>query len=125
MIDAPKNKRVWVRPSKPQHSRKIKEALTEYWQHFGKWLIFSQNRAYLKELVRKIDRYVNEGKINSAKYNREPAPFAKSSFVMCVYCADREGEEVWKILSRFVVSKRIRKYERQTTEDWLQGGCLH
>ncbi len=97
MIDAPRNKWVWVQPSKPQYFKSRKEALTEYWQHFGKWLIFSQDRAYLKELARKIDSYVNEGKINSAKYNREPSP-STDSFVIYVYCDDREREEVWKIL---------------------------
>jgi hypothetical protein len=102
-----------------------KEAFREYWQHFGKWLIFSQNRAYLEELARKIDFYVEEGKIHSAKYNREPATFAKGSLVMCVYCDDRKREEVWKILSNLGVTKRIWKYNQQTFEDWLPGGRLY
>jgi hypothetical protein len=125
IIDDPKDDWVWIRPSKPRHFRSGRDAFKEYLQHFGKWLIFSRNRAYFEELARKIDPYVEEGKIHSAKYNREPAPFAKSSLVMCVYCDDREREEVWKILSSFGVTKRIWKYDRQTLEDWLPGGRLY
>jgi hypothetical protein len=36
----------------------------------------------LEEFARKLDPYVEEGKIHSAKYNRKPAPFAKDSLVM-------------------------------------------
>jgi hypothetical protein len=125
IIDDPKDNWVWIRPSKPRHFRSGRDAFKEYLQHFGKWLIFSRNRAYFEELARKIDPYVEEGKIHSAKYNREPAPFAKSSLVMCVYCDDREREEVWKILSSFGVTKRMWKYDRQTLEDWLPGGRLY
>jgi hypothetical protein len=32
---------------KNRHSRSGKDAFKEYLQHFGKWLIFSLNRAYL------------------------------------------------------------------------------
>jgi len=101
-----------------------RESLAEYWQHFGKWLIFSRNRAYLEELAKKLDPYVEEGKIDSVKYRREPASFAKGSLVMCVYCDDREREEVWKILNSLGVTKRIWKYDRQTYEDWAPGGRL-
>ena len=62
-------------------------------------------QAYLEELARKLDPYVEEGRIYSAKYNREPAPFARGSLVICVYCNDREREEVWKILSTLGVKK--------------------
>jgi hypothetical protein len=125
IIDDPRDDWVWVRPSKPRQPKVGKEALIEYLQHFGKWLIFSKNRAYLEELARKLDPYIEEGRIHSAKYNREPAPFAKSSLVMCVYCDDREKEEVWKILSSLGVTRRVWKYDRQTFEDWLPGGRLY
>jgi hypothetical protein len=125
IIDDPRDDWVWVRPSKPRQPKVGKEALIEYLQHFGKWLIYSKNRAYLEELARKLDPYIEEGRIHSAKYNREPAPFAKSSLVMCVYCDDREKEEVWKILSSLGVTRRVWKYDRQTFEDWLPGGRLY
>jgi hypothetical protein len=125
IIDDPRDDWVWVRPSKPRQPKVGKEALIEYLQHLGKWLIFSKNRAYLEELARKLDPYIEEGRIHSAKYNREPAPFAKSSLVMCVYCDDREKEEVWKILSSLGVTRRVWKYDRQTFEDWLPGGRLY
>jgi len=62
IIDDPKDDLVWIRPSKPRHFRSGRDAFKEYLQHFGKWLILSRNRAYFEE-----------GKIHSAKYNREPA----------------------------------------------------
>jgi len=125
IIDDPKNYWVWVRPSKPRHTRRGREAFTEYLQHFGKWLIFSRYRAYLEELAGKLDPYVEEGKISSVKYNREPSPFARGALVMCVYCDDREREKVWEILSSHGVTGRIWKYDCQTLVDWRPGGRLY
>jgi hypothetical protein len=125
IIDDPDNYWVWIRPSKPQRPKAEGIDIKEYLQHFGKWLIFSRNRAYLEELARKLDRYVEEGRIHSVKYNKEPAPFAKGALVMCVYCDDRVREDVWKILQSLGVTRRIWKYERQTFEDWLPGGRLY
>ncbi len=124
IIDDPNNYWVWIRPSKPQQSKIGWRNDKEYYQHYGKWLVFSRDRAYLEELARKLDPYVEEGKINSAKYSREPAPF-EDSLVMCVYCDDRKREDVWKILQNLGVTRRIWKYERQTIEDWLPGGRLY
>lgn len=97
----------------------------EYWEHFGKWLVFTRDRAWLRALAEKIDPYVERGKINSAKYSREPSSSSRGSVVMCVYCSDRKRDEVWKILSGLGVKRQIWKYDRQTAEDWSPGGRLY
>jgi hypothetical protein len=114
---------VWVLPSKSRLARGEK---SDYLLHYGKWLIFTRRREYLEELAKKLDPYVEEGKIDSAKYCREPAPWAKK-MVMCVYCDDRKRDEVRKILHELGVDTRNMrwKYERQTLQDWAPGGRLY
>jgi len=125
IIDDPKEYWVWVRPSKDRKAHASIKAGEEYLEHYGKWLIFSRDRSYLEELGKKLDPYIENGKISCAKYNREPAPFARGALVMCVYCDDRERENVWEILSSLGVTRRIWKYDRQTLEDWRPGGRLY
>ena len=125
IIDNPEEPWVRVRPSKPAKPKQGRQALKEYFEHYGKWLVFSRHRAHFEELARKIDPYVENGVIDSAKYNREPAAFARGSLVMCVYCDGREKEKVWKVLSSLGVTRRIWKYDRQTFGDWRPGGRLY
>lgn len=42
-----------------------------------------------------------------------------------VYCLDSESDEVWKILQREGVTRKIWKYDKQTEMDWKPGGRLH
>jgi len=112
-------------PFSPKGTEPEKDLLDEYLEHYGKWLIFSRDRAYLEELARMIDPYVERGEIESAKYNREPSSFARGAIVMCVYCHDREKEKVWEILSNLGVTQRRWKYDRQTLVDWDPGGRLY
>lgn len=56
---------VWVRPSKPRVTLREKD---DYLLHYGKWLIFTKRSEYLEELAKKLDPYIEEGKIDSAKY---------------------------------------------------------
>lgn len=125
IIDDPEDPWVRVRPSKPAKPKRGRQALKEYFEHYGKWLIFTRDRARLEELARKLDPYVEGREISSAKYTREPASWARGAVVMCVYCDDRERERVWKILSSLGVTRRIWKYDRQTFEDWRPGGRLY
>lgn len=125
IIDDPEDPWVRVRPSKPAKPKQGRQALKEYFEHYGKWLIFSRDQARLQELARKLDPYVERGEISSVKYCREPASWARGSVVMCVYCDDREREKVWEILSGLGVTRRIWKYDRQTFGDWRPGGRLY
>ena len=43
---------------------------------------------------------------------------------MCIYCDERQREEVWKILSSIGVEDRAWVFERETVERWLPGGYL-
>ena len=115
---------VWVRPSKPAKPKRGRQAIKDYFEHYGKWLIFSREAPYLDELARKLDPYVERSEIDSVKYNREPSSPDYKGLVMCVYCDDREKERVWEVLSSLGVARRIWKYDRQTFEDWSPGGRL-
>jgi predicted AAA+ superfamily ATPase len=121
IIDDPRSYWIWVIPPHPRPLKKDEE----YWQHHGKWLIFSREKRYLDELAKKLDPYVEQGKIDAVKYNREPSEVGRGAMVMCVYCDDRVREEVWKILSSLGVKQKIWKYERQTRNDWKPGGRLY
>jgi hypothetical protein len=44
--------------------------------------------------------------------------------VMCVYCDDRQREEVWKIIENFGANLKAWFYERETWEMWSPGGRL-
>jgi hypothetical protein len=41
---------------------------------------------------------------------------------MCVFCDDREREEVWQILSRLGVKVKAWVYDREVMEKWQPGG---
>jgi hypothetical protein len=124
IIDDPENPWIWIRPSSSKPPKQGQQALREYFEHFGKWLIFSRDSGFLEELARRVDPYVEREEIASAKYKRAPDPLFGPDLVMCVYCDDRERERVWNILSSLGVTRRIWKYDRQTLEDWSAGGRL-
>lgn len=113
-----------MRPSKPAKPKRGRQAIKDYFKHYGKWLIFSREGPYLDELARKLDPYVERGEIDSVKYNRESSSPDYKGLVMCVYCDDREKERVWDVLSSLGVARRIWKSDRQTFEDWRPGGRL-
>ena len=125
IIDDPKNPWIWIRPSSPKPPKEGQQALREYFEHYGKWLIFSRDLGYLGELASRIDPYVEGEEIDSAKYKRESDPLFGPDLVMCVYCDGRERERVWEILSNLGVTRRIWKYDRQTYEDRSPGGRLY
>lgn len=96
----------------------------EYLEHWGKWLVFDSADA-IRDLAGKIDKHVDAGEIDSAKFNREPSEYGRGDCVMCIYCDDRDKERVWAILRSLGISKRIWKYDQQTHEDWKPGGRLY
>jgi hypothetical protein len=95
----------------------------EYLKHWGKWLVFAHSEA-IRRLAEEIDKYIDSGEIDSAKFSRKPIK-GKVDCVMCVYCDDRDKERVRFILHSFGVSRQIWKYDEQTYKDWEPGGRLY
>lgn len=96
----------------------------EYLKHWGKWIFFGE-RKELDEIAHKLDPYVEDGAIPCIKYDRRPQTwFDLDNCVMCVYCDDRQREEVWQILSKFGVKTKAWVYEKEVIENWLPGGLF-
>jgi len=96
----------------------------EYLEHWGKW-VFLGSRDQFDQLGKKIDPYVEHKIIPAAKYDRkEIAEFDLGECVMCVYCDERQKEDVWNILASLGVEDKAWVFERETLERWLPGGHL-
>lgn len=99
----------------------------EYLEHWGKWVVLG-NRAELKELAERLDPYVENDQIPCIKFDRavqkEFVNLLLNECVMCVYCDDRDKDEVWQILSKEGVTSKAWTYERDTMALWLPGGRL-
>lgn len=116
----------------------------EYLEHWGKWIVLG-GRKKLDELAEKMDPYVEKRNIPCVKYDKSPpeeldlevkqklrsrfvdaeqAGDVLKECVMCVYCDDRQREEVWRILASLGVTLKAWFYERETIELWLPGGLL-
>lgn len=122
--DNPKEYWVWLsRRHSQQGVYYCPENQREYFEHWGKWLIFN-SATQIRSLAEKLDPYIDQGEIDSAKFNREPSQIGRGDCVMCVYCDDRDKERIWIILRSIGLSKRIWKYDQQTYEDWKPEGRL-
>lgn len=98
---------------------KTKEECLEHW---GKWVIFGQ-RQYLDELALQLDPYVEDRYIWDSKYLRQALTWMGYDLpAMCVYCDDREKEEIGQILSSLGVTDKRWVYERETIAEWQPGG---
>jgi len=95
----------------------------EWGAHGGKLMVFG-NEQQIVSLAQRLSQYVTQGKVRSLKY-APPLPPAFKSWALMVYCLDSESVEVWKILQREGVARRIWKYDKQTEMDWSPGGRLH
>jgi hypothetical protein len=96
----------------------------EYLEHWGKWIVWG-TRECLDDLAKKLDPFIESKTIPFAKYDRAPIPeLDLGACVMCIYCDERQREEVWKILSSIGVEDRAWVFERETVERWLPGGYL-
>ena len=108
------------------HIRYNERRLTnmEFSEHWGKWVLLGESEEF-EELAEKLDPYVESHQISCIKYDRSPQEwFDLDQCVMCVYCDDRQKDEVLKILSQFGVKMKAWSYEREVIEKWLPGG-LH
>jgi len=100
---------------------KTKEA---YLKHWGKWAIFGE-KEYLDELARQLDPYVEDRYICNIKYLRKAVVWSGYDRpAMCVYCDDREKEDIWEILSTIGITDKLWVYEKETIASWLPGGEL-
>ncbi|MDY7034527.1 MAG: hypothetical protein SVY10_21830 [Thermodesulfobacteriota bacterium] len=96
----------------------------EYFEHWGKWVIFGE-KEYLDELACQLDPYVEDRHICNIKYLREALVWTGfDQPAMCVYCDDREKEDIWQILSGVGLTDKLWIYERETIAAWLPGGEL-
>lgn len=96
----------------------------EYLEHWGKF-VFLRPPEELPELVKKLDYFVETGQIPCVKYDREPiTKLNMLECVVCVYCDDRQKEEVWEILKSLGIEIKAWVYDKQTIEYWLPGGRL-
>ena len=96
----------------------------EYLEHWGKW-VFIGEKSEIHDLAQKMDPHVESGAIPCAKYDRDPQRWATLEHcVMCVYCDDRQREEVINIMISLGVKGRRWVYEREVIQKWLPGG-LH
>ena len=116
---------IWILPRDRRPFQYISEY--ELLEHNGKWVILG-NKPYLMDLAFRIDRYVEDGKIDAAKLSKkdpaiDPLPHVKE-YAMCVYSDDRKRDEVASYLHKLGVTHFEWKYDRQSLEDWTEGGIL-
>ncbi len=96
----------------------------EYLRYWGKWVILGSKREF-DLLAQKLSPLVDEHKIPAVKYDREVIQaFDIGECVMCVYCDERQREEVWMQLNTMGIEDRAWVYEKETMERWLPGGHL-
>ena len=96
--------------------------VVKYW---GKWVVLGE-RKWLDQLAEKLDPYVEDEKISSIKYTKEPPKDVDiDECVMFVYCDKRERDEVWSILKEHGVKLKAWITEKETMEMWMPGGKLY
>lgn len=94
----------------------------EYLESWGKWLVFGEAEGLWK-LARALDPFVEERIVPGVKFDREyVAEFGLDRCVMCVYCHEKDREDVWEVLSQLGVQDRSWIFERETVERWMPGG---
>lgn len=97
----------------------------EYLEHWGKWVALG-TREQMDKLALKLDQYVEEETIPCCKYDRDPLKkeFGMTECVMCVFCDDREKDEIWQILKDLGLTMRAWFYEREIIDRWRPGGLF-
>lgn len=106
---------IWIKP-KSYEIRLLPPTPREYWDHWGKWLIFNR-LPFLEELARKLEVHIEKREIENAKYSpHDKQGDPKGICVMCVYCDDRDRDGVFDILMKYGIARRIWKYDHETRE---------
>lgn len=125
ILDKPERFWVYILPSTsrclPSYGGK---ALTreEFLRYWGKWVIFD-DRERFDQTAPDLDLAVEMRIIYMVKYTRESAPvFGFNKPLMCVFCDEREREEVKETLSLVGLKPKNWMYEREMFEKWGPGG---
>jgi hypothetical protein len=100
----------------------------EYLEHWGKWIALDTPEK-VEKWAEELDPYVEQGLIPCCKYDRTPLKELglREECVLCVYCDDRERDEVLQILTKLGITPRAGRawvYEREVIEKWSPGGVL-
>jgi len=96
----------------------------EYLEHWGKWIIVDEKER-LDELAEKLDPYVENKAIPCVKYDRYPlGMFDLGGCVMCIFCDDRERDEIWEILAGFGATLKAWVHDRDVVQMWMPGGLI-
>ena len=96
----------------------------EYHEHWGKWVILD-SKEKLDKLAEKLNQYVENRTIQGIKYSKSPEDvFGLDECVMCVFCDERERDEVWEILAKAGVKIKAWVYDREVFDMWSPGGAL-
>lgn len=94
----------------------------EYLEHWGKW-VHLDDKEKIYDLAQKLDTYVEEETIPCIKFDRAPQQWADmDQCVLCVYCDDRQKDEIWPILSNIGVKIKEWIYDRDLMKKWMPGG---
>ncbi len=127
IVDLPNSYWIYVLPSDsafPVEYQGEKLSKDEYLEHFGKWVVMG-TRVHLDGLAKELDPYVEEREIHSMKYTRDAEEiFDLDECVLCIYCDDREREDLWQILKKHGVSQKSWVYEREVYEMWSPEGIM-
>ncbi len=96
----------------------------EYLDYWGKWIVLG-SRPELDTLAERLNPEVESAIIPCVKYDRKPLEnLGMEECIMCVFCDDRDSDDVWKILSREGVKLKAWICDRETVDMWLPGGRL-
>lgn len=104
--------------------RGIRLTNKEYLEHWGKLIVLDEKES-LEKLAEKLDGLVERGIIPCIKYDRMPLKeFDMKECVMCVFCDDRQKDEISEILTSLGATTRAWVPEKDVIEGWSPGGMF-
>lgn len=125
ILDNPDRFWVYILPSTPRCLPSYGgKALTreEFLRYWGKWVIFDDKERF-DQTARDLDLAVEMRIIYMVKYTRESTPvFGFNKPLMCVFCDEREREEVKETLFLTGLKPKNWMYERDMFQKWGPGG---
>ena len=96
----------------------------EYMEHWGKLIVLDEKES-LDKLAQKLDILVERGMIPCVKYDRMPLKeFDMKECVMCVFCDDRQKDEITQVLAELGAETRAWVPEKNVVEGWSPGGMF-
>ena len=96
----------------------------EYLEHWGKWIVLDE-KENLDQVAERLDVLVERGIIPCIKYDRMPLKeFDMKECVMCVFCDDRDRDQIAELLAGFGLTTRAWIPEKQVIDGWSPGGMF-